>query len=100
MKEFALSTSLTFEYKRKTSFLSIAVLALLFSMNLSSSFVSAQQEMKPMNDLESMKEMIKNAEHAMAFKDSVVEALGPLWEIMEPYKVHEGSIARGVPAIH
>jgi len=47
-----------------------------------------------------MKEMIKNAEHAMAFKDSVVEALGPLWEIMEPYKVHEGSIARGVPAIH
>jgi hypothetical protein len=56
--------------------------------------------MKPMKDIESMKEMIKNAEHAMAFKDSVVEALGPLWEIMEPYKVHEGSIARGVPAIH
>ena len=36
----------------------------------------------------------------MAFKDSVVEALGPLWPIMEPYKVHEGKSERGIPTTH
>lgn len=53
-----------------------------------------------MKDVEKMKELVNQAEKAMAFKDSVVEALGPLWAIMEPYKVHEGKSERGIPTTH
>jgi hypothetical protein len=36
----------------------------------------------------------------MKFKDTIVGALGPLWEFIEPFKVYEGKIERGVPATH
>jgi len=36
----------------------------------------------------------------MKFRDTLVGALGPLWELVEPFKVHEGTIERGIPAVH
>ena len=36
----------------------------------------------------------------MKFRDTLVGALGPLWELVEPFKVHDGTIERGIPAVH
>jgi hypothetical protein len=36
----------------------------------------------------------------MQFKDTIVGALGPVWDLVEPFKVYEGKIERGVPATH
>ena len=36
----------------------------------------------------------------MKFRDTIVSALGPLWEMVEPFKVHDGTIERGIPAVH
>ena len=36
----------------------------------------------------------------MKFRDTIVSALGPLWEMVEPFKVHDGTIERGIPTVH
>lgn len=36
----------------------------------------------------------------MKFRETIVNALGPLWELVEPFKVYNGTIDRGIPAVH
>ena len=47
-----------------------------------------------------MEEMAKQAEHAAMFSDQIKHAFQPVFEMMEPFLVHQSNIERGVPAIH
>lgn len=51
-------------------------------------------------DIQQMQSRVKTAEDVMKFRDTIVSALGPLWEMVEPFKVHDGTIERGIPAVH
>ena len=61
--------------------------------------VSCQQQMTE-ELIKDMAERAKQAESAALLSDQFSQLLEPVFEMMEPYLIHQTSIERGVPAIH
>lgn len=50
--------------------------------------------------IKDLAERATQAENAAILSDQISHVLEPVFEMMEPYLIHQTTIERGVPAIH